>query len=129
MTPAEALLVRGCVGTLDLWVELLGERDESVRVLRRLQEDGEPSEADLAVLRARLLYVAEMAHARPPIGHADPVHRVERYGVLLRAVPSGWFQVEERDGDEVWAVHGVAPLAIPELGWLYPHEMRGERLR
>lgn len=129
MTEAEAILARGCVVTLDLWLELLGERDDAVQVLRRIRRTGEVSASDLVTLRRRLLYVAEIAHARPPIGHADPAHRTERFHLLLRSVPAGWFRIEERDGDELWAVHGMAPLAEPQLGWLYAQEMRGERLR
>ena len=128
MTSSEESLLRGCARILDLWIDAFGEGDESVGLLRRVGEGADVSDEDLTLLRKRLLAAAELAQASPAGWHSDPEESRRRWVTLLQSVPAGWFQAEEQDGDEKWLIHGMAPLATPELFWLYPDSMRSEQL-
>lgn len=128
MTEIERKLLEGCGALLERWVEVVGPNDAAVPLIRKIRSGAEPAPADLEEMRACVMRLAELSQALPPIGHASG-DRKERLDALLRAVPAGWFQREEREGDEVWLVNGMAPLAIPELMWVYLETCQGQLLR
>ncbi len=127
MKETDRKLIQGCGALLEEWRDVVGPSDPAIRVMERIRAGSPLSEEDAAQMRASVMRLAELSQTLPPLGHPG-IDRKGQLDALLRSVPAGWFQEEQREGRELWLVHGMAPLGIADLKWVYLETCRGELL-